>query len=211
MDAYHTDDELQKLKTWWKNYGSSVIAGILLGAALLGGISYWRHYTTERSAKASIQYDALLTSSAQNNAAAVRTAGTILMDDYSATPYAGKAALILAKISYDTADHEAARTHLQWALDHATETSTRHIARLRLARILIEQGSLDAAQVLAQVSDMGGFVSEYHELRGDILVAKNQPAEARPAYTLALEKIAPGSSYARVLKMKFDNLGPEKK
>ena len=211
MDAYHTDDELQKLKTWWKNYGSSVIVGILLGAALLGGISYWRHYTTERSAKASIQYDALLTSSAQNNVAAVRTAGTILMDDYSATPYAGKAALILAKISYDTADREAARTYLQWALDHATETSTRHIARLRLARILIEQGSLDAAQALAQVSDMGGFVSEYHELRGDILVAKNQPAEARPAYTLALEKIAPGSSYARVLKMKFDNLGPEKK
>ena len=58
---------------------------------------------------------------------------------------------------------------------------------------------------------MGGFVSEYHELRGDILVAKNQPAEARPAYALALEKIAPGSSYARVLKMKLDNIGPEKK
>ena len=211
MDAYHTDDELQKLKTWWKNYGSSVIAGILLGGALLGGISYWRYYTAERSAKASIQYDALLASGAQNNLAAVRTAGTILMDDYAATPYAGKAALILAKISYDAADSEAARTYLQWALDQATETVTRHMARLRLARILIEQGSLDAAQALAQVSDMGGFVSEYHELRGDILVAKNQPTPARSSYALALENLTPGSSYARVLKMKLDNLGPETK
>ena len=209
MDAYHTDDELQKLKAWWKSYGSSVITGILLGAALLAGISYWRHYTTERSAKASIQYDTLLANSAQNNLAAVRTAGTMLMDDYSATPYAGKAALILAKISYDAADSDAARTYLQWALDKATETSTRHMARLRLARILIDQGSLDAAQTLAQVSDMGGFVSEYHELRGDVFAAKNQPAEARPAYALALENLTPGSSYTHVLKMKLDNLGPE--
>lgn len=211
MDAYHTDDELEKLKTWWKNYGSSVIVGILLGAALVAGISYWRHYTTERSAKASIQYDALLAASAQNNVAAVRTAGTLLMDDYSATPYAGQAALILAKISYDAADSAAARTYLQWALDKATETSVRHMARLRLARILIEQDSLDAAQALAQVSDMGGFESEYYELRGDILVAKNEPREARSAYALALEKLAPGSSYARVLKVKLDNLGPETK
>ena len=209
MDAYHTDDELQKLKTWWKNYGSSVITGILLGAALLAAISYWRHYTTERSAKASIQYDTLLANSAQNNLAAVRTAGTMLMDDYSATPYAGKAALILAKISYDAADSDAARTYLQWALDKATETTTRHMARLRLARILIDQGSLDAAQTLAQVSDMGGFASEYHELRGDILAAKNKSAEARSAYALALENITRGSSYERVLKMKLDNLGPE--
>lgn len=209
MDAYHTDDELQKLRAWWKHYGSSVVTGVLLGAALLGGISYWRHHTTERSAKASIQYDALLASSTQNNAAAMRTAGTILMDDYSATPYAGKAALILAKLSYDAADSEAARTYLQWALDKATETTTRHMARLRLARVLMEQASLDAAQALAQVSDMGGFASEYHELRGDILVAKNQPAAARSAYVSALESITPGSSYARVLKMKLDNLGPE--
>ena len=209
MDAYHTDDELQKLKAWWKSYGSSVITGILLGAALLAGISYWRHYTTERSAKASIQYDTLLANSAQKNLAAVRTAGTMLMDDYSATPYAGKAALILAKISYDAADSDAARTYLQWALDKATETSTRHMARLRLARILIDQGSLDAAQALAQVSDMGGFVSEYHELKNNIFAAKNQPAETRPAYALAMENLTPDSSYTHVLKMKLDNLGPE--
>ena len=211
MDAYHTDDEFQKLKAWWKDYGSSIIVGVLLGAALLGGITYWRHYTTQRSAKASIQYDALLASSAKNDLVAVRTAATLLTADYSATPYAGKAALILAKLSYDAADSEAARNHLQWALDHATETTTRHVARLRLARILIDQGSLDAALALAQVSAMDGFVSEYHELRGDVFVAKNQAAAARPAYTLALESLVRGSSYARVLKMKLDTLGPETK
>lgn len=210
MDAYHTDDELEKLKTWWKNYGTSVIVGILLGAVLLGGINYWKHYKYERSARASVLYDGLITSAEQHRSDAVRDAATKLMQDYSATPYAGKAALILAKISYAAADVENARKHLQWAVDHATESATRHAARLRLARILIDQGALDQALALANVTDTNGFVSEYQELRGDILVAKDQKAEARSAYRKALEGLPRGSSYTRILKMKLDDLGPEK-
>ncbi len=209
MDTYNADEELEKLKSWWKSYGNSVIAGIVLGVMLLGGITYWKQYKAERATQASMLYDTLIASATQNNAVAMGDAGTKLISDYSATAYAGKAALILARLSYDFADVEGARKHLQWAVDHATETTTRQVARLRLARILIEQNALDQALVLANVSDTGGFASEYQELRGDIFLAQGKKAEAGSAYGKALEGLTKGSAYERVLKMKLDDLGPD--
>lgn len=210
MDTYNADEELEKLKSWWKSYGNSVIAGIVLGVALLGGITYWKQHKTERATQASMLYDKLIASATQNNAAAVGEAGNKLINDYSATAYAGKAALILAKFNYDAADAEGARKHLQWAVDHATESATKLVARLRLARILIEQHALDQALVLADSSDTGGFVSEYQELRGDILLAQGKKVEARSAYAKALEGLSKGSTYERVLRMKLDDLSPDK-
>jgi predicted negative regulator of RcsB-dependent stress response len=207
LDTHNADEELEKLKSWWTSYGNSVITGIVLGVALLGGITYWKHYKSELATQASMLYDTLVSSARQNNVVVMNDAATRLVSDYSATPYAGKAALILAKQSYDTKDVEGARKHLQWALDHATETATRQVAGLRLARILMEQGALDQALKLANVSDMGGFVSEYQELRGDILLAQGNKTEARNAYTQALAGLVKGSAYERVLKMKRDDLG----
>jgi predicted negative regulator of RcsB-dependent stress response len=209
LDTYNADEELEKLKSWWKSYGNSVIGGIVLGVALLGGITYWKHYKTERASQASMLYDKLIAGAAQNNATAAVDDGAKLISDYSATAYAGKAALILAKLSYDAADVEGARRHLQWAVDHATETATRQMARLRLARILIEQKALDQALTLADAGDTGGFVSEFQELRGDILLAQGKKDEARSAYGKALEGLTKGSSYERVLKMKLADLGPD--
>ncbi len=210
MDTYNADEELEKLKSWWKSYGNSVIAGIVLGVVLLGGITYWKQHKAERATQASMLYDKLIEGATQNNAAAVGDAGAKLISDYAATAYAGKAALILAKLNYDTADVEGARKHLQWAVDHATEASTRQVARLRLARILIEQHAPDLALVLANSSDTGGFTSEFQELRGDILSSQGKKAEARVAYDKALAGLAKGSTYGSVLRMKLDELGPDK-
>ncbi len=209
MDTYNADEELEKLKSWWKSYGNSVIAGIVLGVVLLGGITYWKQHKAEGATQASMLYDTLISSAAQNNATVVGDVGTKLISDYSATAYAGKAALILARLSYDANDVEGARKHLQWAVDHATETATRQAARLRLARILIELQALDQALVLANISDTGGFASEYQELRGDIFLAQGKKAEARSAYVQALKDLTKGSSYERVLKMKLDDLGTD--
>ena len=35
MSAYADQEELEKLKSWWKEYGNSLIFGIALGAAIL--------------------------------------------------------------------------------------------------------------------------------------------------------------------------------
>jgi len=209
LEAYDADEQLDQLKAWWNKYGNALIVGIVLGVAILGGVSYWKHHHTQQSDAASSLYDAMLQSIAQKNAEAASQDGLKLVEQYRATPYAGNAALILARMSFDSGDVDGARKHLQWAMDNATDSAVRDAARLRLARLLMQAGQLDAALVLADVKDRGGFASDYDELRGDILAAKGQKAAAQQAYRSALDKLGANSPYARVLQMKFDDLGVE--
>ncbi len=209
MEAYDSDEQLEQLKNWWNKYGNALIAGILLGVVIAIGINVWTRHRARQSDAASVLYDSMLQSLAQKDSAAATQDGLKIVDQYRSTPYAGDAALILARISLDSGNIDAAREHLQWAVDHATTRAIRDAARLRLARILMHGGKLDAALALADVRDRGGFGSDYDELRGDILVAKGQKAAARQAYLSALNEAGASSPYARVLQMKLDDLGVE--
>ncbi|MHB8454652.1 MAG: YfgM family protein [Acidiferrobacterales bacterium] len=209
MEAYDSDEQLEQLKSWWNKYGNALILGILLGVAIAIGINVWTRHRIRQSDAASVLYDAMLQSLAQKNPTAAAQDGLKLVDQYRSTPYAGDAALILARLSLDSGNVDAAREHLQWAVDHATTRAIRDAARLRLGRILMYGGKLDAALALAEIKDRGGFGSDFDELRGDILMAKGQKAAARQAYLAALNEAGADSPYARILQMKLDDVGVE--
>jgi len=210
VDPYEHADESERLKRWWKSYGPALILGIALGSASLGGLKYWQYYKTSQAEAASQLYEQLTQNFQRRAVASVDETGNKLIQDYASTPYAGKAALIMAKMHFDSSDVQGARQHLRWAMDKATETATRHIARLRLARLLFDQGELDPALELAKIADTSGFEAQYQELKGDILLAKGRTDDARRAYRAALEQTAKESPYQQVLSMKLDDIGPEK-
>lgn len=210
MEDFNPDDQLANLKTWWKQYGNALIIGVIIGLVLLVGGNYWKQYKIKRAEAASQLYENLLADWQQGKSDAVSTAAAKLMQDYAATPYAGKSALLMARQRFDVKDIAGTRTHLEWAMQNASETQVQHSARLRLARLLLDQGELAAALALANNQGTDGFVSEYAELRGDVLLAQGDRDGARRAYQAAIEKITPSSSYLQVLTMKRDNLGPEK-
>lgn len=209
MDPYEQSDASEKLRTWWKSYGNALILGIVLGSSALGGLKYWQHYQATKTEAASQLYEQLLQNFQLRAAAKIDESGNTLMQEYASTPYAGKAALVLAKLRFDGNDLKAARQHLQWAADNAKEDAVRHVARLRLARLLLDQGELDAALELANAKTQGGFEADYLEIKGDVLAAKGRGSEARAAYRAALEQLAKESPYRQVLAMKLDDLGPE--
>jgi len=204
---YSDQEQAEKLAAWWKQYGTSVIAGVAIGLALLFGYRYWTQQQESSRVEASALYEQMLAARKSKSEEAGATARK-LMDNYAGTPYAGLAALQLARIQYEAGDRAAARTTLEWALAHAGD-ATAHAARLRLARLRLEAGELDAVQALIDVKRMDGFEAEYQELRGDLLRARNQPAEAREAYREAIRRTPPDSGYLRILTMKLDDLGPE--
>lgn len=210
MDPYEHADETERLKKWWKSYGPALILGIALGSAALGGLKYWQYHRAKQAEAASQLYEQLTENFQRRAAAGVDETGNKLLQDYASTPYAGKAALIMAKVHFDKSDIPGARRHLQWAMDKASETATRQIARLRLARLLLDQGELDPALELVSGADPAGFEAEHQELKGDILLAKGRTDEARRAYRAALDRLSKDSPYQRVLAMKLDDLGPEK-
>ncbi|MCR4301568.1 MAG: tetratricopeptide repeat protein [Sulfuricaulis sp.] len=210
MSAYAEQEDLEKLKAWWKNYGNSVIVGILLGAAFLGGFRFWTQYHEEQLHAAAAVYERMYQSFHGKNPKEVQRLGESLINQYASTPYAGMAGLLLARLQFEAGDVAKARQHLQWVLDKADDAAVRHAARLRLARILLDAGKMEEALPLLHVKDRAGFDSEYKELEGDIRLAMGQHDAARSAYREALKFLTVGSPYAVILKMKLDDLGPEK-
>lgn len=208
-DPYSDDQELEQLKTWWKTYGHALLLGIALGLSILVGTKYWSQYKQERAEAASAIYDGLVDNYRDKAFDKVREAGESLKGDYAATPYAGLATMILARVSLEKGKIDDARRELQWTLDNATDDGTKHAARLRLARIVADANEVDAALSLLDVSDIAGFELDYHELRGDLTVLKGDKQAAREAYRMALKELDEFSPYKSTLSMKLDALGPE--
>ena len=207
MGTYTEQDELEKLKAWWKNYGGALVLGVALGLVLLFGNKYWQQYKDQRREAASNLYIEMLQDARDGRAEAARGFGERLVKDYDDTPYAGMAALMLARMSYEANDAAGARQHLQWAVDHARDPATQHAARLRLGRVLADAGEYDAALALTGAAHQEGFEAEYLELKGDVLALQAKPAAAREAYRAALPQLPADSPYRRTLTMKLDDLG----
>lgn len=209
MAAYEEQEDLDRLKTWWKNYGNSVIFGIALGAAILVGFRYWTQHTEQQRHSAAALYDRMFQNFHAKKSADTRQLGESLMKDYSSTPYAGMAGLLLARLDFEAGDAAKARERLQWVLKNADNAAVLHAARLRLARLYLDGGDKEAALALLNVKDRAGFEAEYEELKGDIHVVQGQREAARSAYREALKYLPAGSSYAPILNMKLDDLGLE--
>lgn len=209
MAAYEEQEDLDRLKAWWKNYGNSVVFGIALGAAILVGFRYWNQHMEEQRQAAAALYDRMFQNFHAKKPADARQLGESLINEYSSTPYAGMAGLLLARQDFEAGDAVKARERLQWVLKNADDAAVQHAARLRLARVHLDSGDREAALALLDVKDRAGFEAEYEELKGDVHVSQGQREAARAAYREALKHLRPESSYATILNMKLDDLGPE--
>jgi predicted negative regulator of RcsB-dependent stress response len=209
VGTYADQQEIETLKAWWKNYGSALIVGVALGTAVLFGVKFWRQHLEQQRIQASDLYAQMEQASQEKRLDTMRNLGTRLENDYSGTPYAGVAALLLGQAYHNAGNADEAKKQLQWALDHGRDGSVTNAARLRLGRLLLAEGKGDAVLAVLEVKDKDGFASEYDELRGDALLALHRRDEARAAYQAALAEAGQGE-YRSVLAMKLDELGPER-
>jgi predicted negative regulator of RcsB-dependent stress response len=204
--AYTDQEELEKLKGWWKDYGGALLIGVLLGLALLFGNKYWQQYKEQQRVTASELYAAMLQQVQGSRADVARVSGTKLIEEYANTPYAGMAALMLARLNFEANDAAGARQQLEWAAAHAIDPAVVHAARLRLGRLHIANAEYDAAVALAQ-NAAAGFEAEYLELRGDALVGQGKIDEARKAYGAAIKQMSAEAPSRRLLEMKLEDIG----
>ena len=68
-------------------------------------------------------------------------------------------------------------------MNTSKDSELKQIARLRLARVLIDQGKPDDAIKLLADGSPGSFAGRYHEVHGDALVAKKDIPGASPNTT----------------------------
>lgn len=203
-------EKVDELKAWWKQYGNLVVS-VLVGAVLaLAGWQGWRWHQARQAQQASVLFDALTRGVQGGDAKAVRDAAGTLLADYPRTLYAAMAALSSARFHFERNDAKTARAQLTWAAENARSDEFREIARLRLAGLLLDEKAYDEALKLLEAPRAEAFDAQYGALRGDILVAKGQPADARAAYRAALEKAEKNrdnAAFRESLRMRLEALG----
>lgn len=200
-------EQLATLKAWWNKYGNLVTW--LLIAALAGYAAWngWNYYQRNQANQAAALYDELQKAvSAKDNARVLRAAGD-MQNKFGRTAYAQMASLAAAKSAWDAKDTAAARTQLQWVIDHAQDAEYKALARIRLAGILLDEKAYDdALKVIA--SDMpASFASAAADRRGDILAAQNKLDDARAAWKLALDKTDDKNPARQLIQLKLDAIG----
>lgn len=200
------EEQLETLKKWWAEYRVPVIAGLVIGFGVLFGSRAWIGYQNNLAMSASTEFGQLQRELAQGNSDAVLKRGDHILESYAGTPYAALAALAIAKLKVDQDELAEARRRLQWVIDNAAQREFVHVARLRLARVLLAAGSAEQALTLVSNIETADFAPSYAEVKGDIYAELGRRDEARAAYRAALDGLGSAAG-ARLVQMKLDDLG----
>ena len=138
-------DQIDDLKAWWARYGGAITVGLVLGRARdrrRAGLAL-----VERQARRG-RVGALLggeRGGAREGAAEGEGRDAQITDKYAGTGYAPRAALLYAKMLYDSGDRDGAKAQYAWAVEHAKEDELQAIARYRLAQVQVDEKQYDAA------------------------------------------------------------------
>ena len=208
MDVYKTDEEqIESLRKWWGENGTSIIFGLVLGLGALFGWRWWQQSKLEKEESASVLFQTLMQDSRGDDTKLTSETAEKIINQYGSTAYAVFAKLLLAKIAVENKDYNAAEQHLRWALKHAGDKSINHEIRLRLAKVLVAKEDYKGALDTLSAGDPGQFAADYNELRGDISIYQGDRDGARLAYQEAIaNKRILGGNTAK-LELKLDDLG----
>lgn len=199
-------EQLDSLKAWWKDHGNTVQWLIIAALAALASVQGWKYYQHQQNAQASLQFDALQQLEI-TNIKAVRSASAQIIEKYSGTPYAARAALLAAHANYKANDRKSATAQLEWVIAHGKDGAIKSIAALQLAGIKFEDKQYDAALKVLEPKYDEGFDGLVADLKGDILAAQGKKEEAKKSYEMALKNLDDKASFRKFTEHKLDALG----
>jgi predicted negative regulator of RcsB-dependent stress response len=198
------EEQIDLLSVWWDKY--KYILGMLLAASVI--FIVYRDYSISSSNVNEFEsarlYDDFLSSTLTDK----KTKAKKIIDLYSDTLYADFAALHLAKIGVEESNLEQAEQHLNWVIARSSSWDSkfnpvRSIAKLRLAKIFLEQDSPQAA--LDLLKEEKTLTASLFEVRGDAERSLNQINKAKLSYLQALE-LSNSQPIKSLISMKISDL-----
>lgn len=203
MEIYSTEEQqVDAIKQFWKDYGTSIAVGAVVG---LGGLYGWNTYSDMKVESAELASETFQAIAEQStNPAAFLTQAETFTAEHDQAGYQALLELMVAKAAIDAGDLTKAETALTKVIAAKPGSGLDMVATIRLARVQAEQNNLGVAlATLEQVSDEA-FASQREELKGDFLVRQGDLDKAKLAYQAAVDN--GGALTSPALTMKLDNL-----
>ncbi|RKR06910.1 putative negative regulator of RcsB-dependent stress response [Kushneria sinocarnis] len=208
------DQELERAKQMWRNYGKPILGGVIIAVIAVLGWQWWQNHQAERQQAASLRYSQLVTlvsgqsldEGARSNALELASQ---LESEFGGSLYADLAGLIEARVLVEGDSLDRAAQALNNLMDRTERGYVQSLARLDLARIQLARSNPEQALATLDQHDFSGALgARALDVRGDILKALDRPADARKAWQQALQTAQENDQPAFGIQLKLDDLAP---
>jgi len=184
--AYQTEEQqVEQLKEWWKENGTPLMVGAVLG---LSGFFGWKYWSEEQRAAQSAASDLYMTVSEEigkpDTAKLIENANAV-KSKYPDSSYAILSAFHLAKQAVDSDKIDDAIAELNWVINNHNGNELVAIAKIRLARIYVTQQKAEQALTLISFDSESGYAEIASLIKGDALIVLDRKTEALEAYKAA--------------------------
>lgn len=217
MSSYVSEEEqLERVKSFVKNYGNAVVSGVLVALIGFFGWQIWQKRQATSRYELASQYQQVIDASQrlqsnpddQQLRTQYFTKADALIKANADSAQAIETEFLSAQLAATKGDYATAEKQLTAAANSKIkDAGLKQIALIRLAYIQQAAAKSDAAlDTLKQVSDPA-FAASANELKGDILVQKNDIAGARTAYQAAWDDLVKRQEPRQMLQVKLQSVG----
>ena len=185
-DTLSEKEQLEQIRSWWSEYGGYVIGGLGLGIAVLAGLNFYQNSQLEAQLEGSRLYETLAEHVLSGELEEAEVVAVQLGADYASTSYSAQAKLAMARLYMDRNRDQDAADVLGELLASDSDEAVKHVARARLARILLYQGKAQDVVDLLEGEESAAFAATFSELLGDAYHELGRIEDAQAAYQAAL-------------------------
>jgi predicted negative regulator of RcsB-dependent stress response len=207
------EEQVEAIKNWWNENGKSlIITVVVVLAGYFGWNGYQENQRAQGEAAASIYQQLVnkatkpLAEQTEADKTELETVAAQLKTEFPNSLYAQFAGLYLAKFAIEANNFDAAASELQILLEAGDKGPVTYLAKVRLARVFIQQEKLDEALDLVATTPEASFSAQYEEVKGDALFAKGELSKALSAYQAARAAATSLGINTQVLQRKIDDL-----
>jgi predicted negative regulator of RcsB-dependent stress response len=210
IDDQEEYEQGERVRSWLRSNGTSIIGGIAVGLTLIAGWQWWQRKQDLHAQDAAMQYQALDNAvNAGSDEKRIAMLANSLHTDYAKTVYGTLASMRLAAHQVERGDAKAALATLDAVSGKSGDPGLEPLVRLRAARLLMALNRpKDALARIEPITD-AAYVGVAAEIRGDAEVALGNLDAARTAYTEALTHTDAGAPTRAIIEMKLADIGGE--
>ncbi|MFY2764893.1 YfgM family protein [Arenimonas sp. MALMAid1274] len=207
MDQIDEYEQGERVRAWLRSNGSSLIGGIALGLACLGGWQWWQGQQGRQQLEAANEYHAYTKAADAKEEAKASAHFAALGKDYADTPYPALAALRQAADLHAQGKDDEAIKALESVKGEGVDPMLAELAQLRIARLLTGQGKHEDAIKRVSAIANPAYPAVAAEIRGDAEMALGRREQARDEYEKALASMDIAAPTRPMVEMKLTDAG----